>query len=65
MADEDEVTGEIPAGRPVLGESLRCFPLTMSARFDTPCSAEEGGGGGGGAAGTVDPPARGGKWAGE
>lgn len=59
------VTGEFPAGRLAAEVSLRCFPFTMSARLETPCSVEEGGGGGGGAEGAVDPLARGGKWAGE
>lgn len=52
--------GVLPVG---LVLSFRCFPFTMSARLEMPCSG--GGGGGGGAAGMVDPPANGGKCAGE
>ena len=54
-------TGELP-GR-LVGVSFKCLPFTMSARLDTPCSPLVGGGGGPVAA--VDPPARGGKCAGE
>ena len=52
-----------PEGREV-GVSLRCLPLTMSARLETVCSLplEEGGRG---AEPEEEPPARGGKWAGE
>lgn len=52
--------GVLPVG---LVDSFKCFPFTISARLEMPCSG--GGGGGGGAAGTVDPPASGGKCAGE